>query len=439
LDNDPWVLLLETNNQHHHHHHHFPSVPVLLEKRYPNIFHILSTKIWPLETSPLPECFCVPSLKLQLLNNAILTLDEKVMCQEAWSRHWEKLQMDHYESEKEKIVHIVETACPEIFEYFCKTRHDKELDMIAKGIQNEMVQLLQKLNPESSWISSLQHRQEALEKIAHVKILIGKRPRLDQEMKDHFLKELENISPTSSTLIEESFDPVEAYIKLKRIKTRVKFFRPRCSDHDRGWTLSTFSRSAGYDVTRNEVFAPLGMLMFLELDRKDDMEKLASFGTIIGHELFHAIDAIGTRYDVQGCWTGKENPQFYSKLVQPAVHFYSLFHASQIYDSRLPELFVDGVKTCDENLADIAGLQCVYSLIQNVPEVKVKRAFFQSYALAWARVTKYDRAHIEKSFSKSHAPEIFRVMGSLATLDDFFKLFQVDPRLVSPFSLSIFI
>jgi hypothetical protein len=433
-----WVMLLENHTDHpssnpHHHHHH--PVPELLEHRYPQLYALIQTKIVQKKPGHFPLLFCISSSKFHELNQAVHHLDEKVMCQEAWKRHLRRLDFWDIpaEKERERIAYVIETVVPEFLET-CIDEKDqsliKEMQGIAVGVQKHMVQLL---GPRS-WLDA-RDVAFAKSKIESIDIFVGTRPHVSPKVQllQSLIQKTVHFSPQ-----KVDFDALGAYMQLQRVQTAVKFFS--LNSHDRGWSLTFLSKSAGYDVARNEIFAPLGMLYDLELDTKNDMERLASFGTIIGHELFHAIDTLGMMFDESGkrLFSSSPHPLFVQHLIRPVIDYFSGFHASQIFGTqheptgsirkREPEIYVDGAKTCDENLADIAGLQCVYSLVaQLMPEKRYKLEFFKAYMASWARHVPFDRRILEKKFSKSHAPEPFRVMGSLATIPEFFTLFQDVP------------
>ena len=73
--------------------------------------------------------------------------------------------------------------------------------------------------------------------------------------------------------------------------------------------------NAFYNATRNEIVFPAGILQPPFFDaRADDAANYGGIGTVIGHEISHAFDDEGSRYDGAGVlrnwWTAADRERF---------------------------------------------------------------------------------------------------------------------------------
>lgn len=116
----------------------------------------------------------------------------------------------------------------------------------------------------------------------------------------------------------------------------------------------SFLVNAFYTPTRNSVTIPLAYIQkpFLDLDERGIEYNLAHAGFTIGHEMSHALDDWGSKYDANGrlhnWWTEKDKKKF-NEIKKDIIKEYEDFAAR------------DGIKydatiSIGENLADITSM-----------------------------------------------------------------------------------
>jgi predicted metalloendopeptidase len=112
--------------------------------------------------------------------------------------------------------------------------------------------------------------------------------------------------------------------------------------------------NAYYTPSKNGIYIPLGYIQkpFIDLDERGIEYNLSRIGFTIAHEMSHALDDWGSKYDETGklnnWWTEKDQKAF-EKIQKDVIKQYEVFAA---YDG----IEMDAEPTIGENLADISGL-----------------------------------------------------------------------------------
>jgi putative endopeptidase len=111
--------------------------------------------------------------------------------------------------------------------------------------------------------------------------------------------------------------------------------------------------NAMYTPTENSIYIPLGYIQkpFVDLDERGLQYNLAFIGFTIAHEMSHALDDFGSKYNKYGVledWWTKKDKEEYNKIQKNIVNQYEEFELR------------DGIKfdawpSIGEDLADISG------------------------------------------------------------------------------------
>ena len=151
---------------------------------------------------------------------------------------------------------------------------------------------------------------------------------------------------------------------------------------------------------------------------------LGSIGTIISHEITHAFDNNGAKFDENGNrvnWWNDEDYSKFEELQKEVSEYYSNF---EVIDG----IYVDGEKTVGENIADLGGFSFIVSMARekgaNRDDMKV---FFSSYASLWASeyIDSYQKLLV---LSDTHSPDRIRVNAVVSSIDYFYELYQIGPN-----------
>lgn len=112
--------------------------------------------------------------------------------------------------------------------------------------------------------------------------------------------------------------------------------------------------NASYTPSKNGIYIPLGYIQkpFVDLEERGIEHNLAHIGFTLGHEMSHALDDWGSKYDETGklndWWTEKDKKKF-KKIQKDVIKQYEVFAS---YDG----IKFDAEPSIGEDIADISGL-----------------------------------------------------------------------------------
>lgn len=158
-------------------------------------------------------------------------------------------------------------------------------------------------------------------------------------------------------------------------------------------------------------------------------ENLGAIGAVIGHEIGHAFDNNGSRYDeigrMQDWWTAEDASKYEGK-VKSFEEYYKNF---EVVDG----VVQDSEITIGENMADFAGMQCVMDILGGDKEAQ--KAALESYAGLWARLGTEKSVTNKSLLNDVHSANNVRVDAVVASLDAYYNLYDVsedDAMYVAP-------
>ncbi|HET7587749.1 MAG TPA: M13 family metallopeptidase [Gammaproteobacteria bacterium] len=153
-----------------------------------------------------------------------------------------------------------------------------------------------------------------------------------------------------------------------------------------------------------------------------------AIGAIIGHEISHSFDNMGSQFDAQGRlhnWWTPADAKHFEEATERLVQQFSQYEA-------LPGLHVNGQQTLGENIADVSGLTAAYIAYhksledQSAPVIDGltgDQRFFLSYAQAWRSKIRPDALR-QRIKTDVHAPPKFRA-ETVRNLDAWYEAFDV--------------
>jgi putative endopeptidase len=182
--------------------------------------------------------------------------------------------------------------------------------------------------------------------------------------------------------------------------------------------------NAFYNSNNNEMTFPAGILQkpFFSTDYSDE-KNYGGIGSVIGHELTHAFDTNGSKFDENGeykdWWNDDDKQKFElkSKLIQKIYSSYSI--------SNIP---VNGVLTSGENIADIGGIRISLEALKNVKKQYNIHYFFRQYTICECNYRNKETELIQLK-NDPHSPSIFRVNIVLNHLPEFLN-YLIEQKLI---------
>jgi putative endopeptidase len=198
------------------------------------------------------------------------------------------------------------------------------------------------------------------------------------------------------------------------------------------WSMTPQTVNAYYDSNRNEIVFPAAILQPPFFDPDADMAiNYGAIGGVIGHEMTHAFDDDGRKSDGHGVLTDWWQPEDAAKFQAEAAKLGAQYDAYAV----APGVNVKGDQTMGENIADLGGillaLDAYRASLHGAPAPTLDGVTGdQRVFLGWAQMwrTKYrDDALKLLATSDVHAPERFRVDGSIRNVDAWYEAFGVKP------------
>ncbi len=196
------------------------------------------------------------------------------------------------------------------------------------------------------------------------------------------------------------------------------------------WEMYPQTVNAYFHPTMNEIVFPAGILQppFFHEDA-DDAINYGGIGTVIGHELTHAFDDEGSKFDDQGdlrdWWTAKDREHFDAKTKKVVEQFNAF--------KPFPDVSVNGALTLGENIADLGGLVLAYEALQLalakkgtselIDGLTPNQRFFINYAQTECGQAREEEAR-RRINTDPHSPSQYRVNGPLANMSEFYEAFD---------------
>lgn len=205
------------------------------------------------------------------------------------------------------------------------------------------------------------------------------------------------------------------------------------------WPVSAAAVEAIYDPANNEIVLPAGILQPPFFDpAADDALNYGAIGAVIGHEMTHGFDDVGSQFDGEGKlqdWWTPEDRENFQQLAGCVVDQYDTYVTAQ-------GLHENGQRVLSESLADIGGLTIAYDAFrktagfasrEKIQGFTARQRFFLAYAQIWAE--KEDPQYVRlMAGDDPHAADRFRVIGPLADFEPFAQTFfcRVKDAMVRP-------
>lgn len=197
------------------------------------------------------------------------------------------------------------------------------------------------------------------------------------------------------------------------------------------WGMAPQTVNAYFNPLNNEIVFPAAILQppFYNYTA-DDAVNYGGIGAVIGHEISHAFDDSGARFDGDGnlnnWWTEKDLEEF-TKRGDALAEQYSQI---EVLDS----VFINGKFTLGENIGDLGGVLGAYDGLQrsfkengrpaDIDGFTAEQRFFMSWATVW-RTLMREEALRTRIKTDPHSPGMYRATQPLKNIDAFYEAFDI--------------
>jgi len=305
----------------------------------------------------------------------------------------------------------------EMFPPEAKSKAEKMIQNIIKAYKNRIKKL--------DWMSS-ETQDKAIEKLDNFTVKIG----YPDKWEDYSNMEVnskkgyyENMLAVSEWSFKKNLSEINEPVDKSK------------------WGMSPQTVNAYFNPFNNEIVFPAAILQPPFYDYKaDEAVNYGGIGAVIGHEISHAFDDAGSRFDANGnlvnWWTEDDLNQF-TERGKALIDQYS---AIEVLDS----VFVNGEFTLGENIGDLGGVLAGFDglelFFKDHPKPSLidgftaEQRFFMSWATVW-RTKQRDEYLRNQVKTDPHTPGRWRATEPLKNVDAFYEAFNIvegDSMYVSP-------
>jgi endothelin-converting enzyme/putative endopeptidase len=195
------------------------------------------------------------------------------------------------------------------------------------------------------------------------------------------------------------------------------------------WQMTPPTVNAYYDQQMNDINFPAGVLQPPLYDAKlDDAPNYGNTGGTVGHELTHAFDDEGSKYDEHGnlkdMWSKEDRANFVARTKCVSDQFSGYVAVDSIA--------VNGELTLGENVADLGGevlgwrawKDAVKALdLKPIDGLTPEQRFFVGFA-QWACENVTPEQQRDWALTNPHAPGKYRINGVVVNMPEFARAFS---------------
>ncbi len=189
------------------------------------------------------------------------------------------------------------------------------------------------------------------------------------------------------------------------------------------WVMSPYTVNACYNQNSNDITFPAAILQAPIYDVNAPREaNLGGIGYIIAHEITHAFDNNGAKYDENGNaadWWAAEDYAAFQKKCEAVVAWYD---GQEI----CPGVACIGALTLSENVADLGSARCLIDAAKRHSDKPDYDTLFRTIANTWATTTTRQMRQYLIS-NDVHSPGKLRCNRVLQTLDEFYETYDIQP------------
>ena len=187
--------------------------------------------------------------------------------------------------------------------------------------------------------------------------------------------------------------------------------------------LPDYTFNGYYDVTSNSINILTGSTKVIK-DINNKYENLGSIGFIIAHEISHAFDNNGSKFDENGLlsnWYTTSSQETYQEIQNQVIDYYNNYEI-------IHNVSNNGTRTIGENIADLGAMECITNiLIKNNANKKDYQTTYESFAKVWAN--NYSKStKVLQSLIDTHSPNEIRVNGVLSSTERFYETYKIDSK-----------
>ncbi|MEG1441460.1 MAG: M13 family metallopeptidase, partial [Oscillospiraceae bacterium] len=304
-------------------------------------------------------------------------------------------------------------------EIYAKRYFSEEAKKDVESMVSEFLSIFKGRIETIDWMSDTT-KEMALKKLETMKVNVGY-PDKWESVCDTI--DIEGPSNDKNTFFENT-------AKIKKAKLAKSLAQQGQPVKKDAWGMPIYMVNAFYNLTTNAIVFPAGILQSSFYDVNNSREQnLGGIGTVIAHEITHAFDNNGAKFDEKGNaanWWTEEDYENFNALCEKAIDKFADVEVA-------PGIVSNGKLTLSENIADMGGLSCALEAMKNIdnPDYDI---FFRQYAeiFCLSGNREYMTQHTQMDV---HSPSKNRTNITVSNFNEFYETYGVkegDGMFVAP-------
>lgn len=348
-------------------------------------------------------------LKIALAVELGGTLDSRFAnAQWEFSKLYEGVQRE-YDAESAAFSETVNALSTEVEEAYAQKYCSKEIKEDVMSMIKEYLEIYRGQIQRLDWMSDTT-KQKALKKLDTMKLNVG--------YPDEFHSVLEGVRIVGPSETDNSCFKNKCAVNLANQKKNIaSLSKPANRDE---WSYAVFQAGAAYMPTNNSINFPAGFLQEPYYDPAAS-RKTNLGGVVIGHEITHAFDNSGSKFDENGNavnWWTDEDCAAFDALCEKMTAYYDGYEIA-------PGIALNGRQTLGENIADTGGIGCSLEVLRKMESPNYD-TFFRNFARGSYFTA--ERQGMELVVNTDvHSRAKGRVNHPIACYDEFYEVYGIQP------------
>lgn len=317
---------------------------------------------------------------------------------------------------EERALSVVNSSVGEaVGQIYVDKMFPPEAKAKAEEMIDDVILAFQKRIENLDWMSA-ETKEQAIEKLDKFTVKIG----YPDEFKDYSEMQVnpentyfENMVAVSEWSTQRNLEKVGEPVDKKE------------------WGMSPQTVNAYFNPLNNEIVFPAAILQPPFYDYKTDAAvNYGGIGSVIGHEISHAFDDSGARFDGDGNLKNWWTDQDLEKFTERGKKLADLYSSIEV----LEDTYINGDFTLGENIGDLGGVLGGYDGLQihfekhgrpdKIDGFTPEQRFFISWATVW-RTKIRDEALKTQVKTDPHSPGQQRAVVPLQNIDAFYEAFDI--------------
>jgi len=207
------------------------------------------------------------------------------------------------------------------------------------------------------------------------------------------------------------------------------------------WFMKPYTVNLYYNTGDNSINSPAGILQPPLFDaQQPDYLNYGAIGSLIGHELTHAFDTMGSLYDINGVLNNWWTNSTYNEFNKLTMCFEDQYNQYKIEVSDGKEINMNGKITLGENIADNGGISRSLEAwklsrrdakkfnernkaLPGLSNFTTEQLFYIAFGQLYCEKITPEMAEIDNE-NDPHSQGKYRVIGTLSNNEHFAKVFN---------------